>query len=653
MIGIGSYSAQDARGAWIDESAIWKCEKRYRSAGPNARVRLEQQRLCRTEISWLKSASNWPRPPASACPAPSRAFKLWLLAGSLLGIGAGVGAGWYYLANRLHAPRTDLVLYPVAYEKLRLTVIERGALESAENSDVVCRVKAGTKGSTVATTMKWVIEDGSQVRRGQVVAELDSSGLDEQLKTQKISVDQDRSTWIQAEENYKIVVSQNESDIKSAEIAIILAKLDVDKFINGEYLQTVKDIQGRTSIAESDLEMCRERTAWADRMVRKGFYTVTQAEAEHSRLKSAEIALTKVQEELRVLEAYTKKRTITDLESKLEEATRALDRVKKQAKAKESTADIDRLTKRSIYQQEEAHYRETEEEIKKCILLAPQDGMVVYYVSDQNRWGSGSQQSIVAQGEPVREGQRLMRIPDLNKMLVNTRVHEALVSRVQGEITRPTGFGDTVRAALMTTPDALVRLLGQCGFAVLREHFHDKEVRVLYSGQPAQVRIDAFADRLLRAHVKSVATIASQQDWLAADVKVYQTLVAIDEPLEGLRPGMSAEVTILVEDSREPALTLPVQAIIGTPAMGKYRKCFVMINGRPEERDILVGLSNEKMAEVRSGLVAGEQVVLNPQALLSEKDKAKGVDQERPDFGKAGSEHDGAAKGRLGKWGSR
>ena len=60
--------------------------------------------------------------------------------------------------------------------------------------------------------------------------------------------------------------------------------------------------------------------------------------------------------------------------------------------------------------------------------------MVVYYVSEQSRYGSGSQQSIIAQGEPVKEGQKLMRIPDLRRMLVNTKVHEAMVSRVHGDV---------------------------------------------------------------------------------------------------------------------------------------------------------------------------------------------------------------------------
>ena len=300
---------------------------------------------------------------------------------------SSAGGAWYYFSG-IGSSRKDLVLHTVGFDNLQLTIVERGALESAENSDIVCRVKAGTKGSTVATTIKWVIDDGSHVKRGQVVAELDDSGLYEQQKTEKITVDQAQAAWVQAEENYKIVDSQNQSDVKTAEIAVQLAELDLEKYLKGDYEQTKKDIEGRTKTAESDLEQYRDRAAWSDRMVKKGYQTASQAQADHSRQQSAEIALAKVHEEMRVLEDYTKPRTITDLRSKVEEAKRALERVKTQAKAKEVTANSDRLAKKSVFEQEEARYHEIEEEIKICTLVSPQDGMVVYYISDQSRFGA-------------------------------------------------------------------------------------------------------------------------------------------------------------------------------------------------------------------------------------------------------------------------
>src|SRR5262249_40180233 len=155
-----------------------------------------------------------------------------------------------------------------------------------------------------------------------------------------------------------------------------------------------------------------------------------QSQGEQSKLESLQINLAKANEDLRVLVDPvfgTGKRQITFLENDVREKERALERVKSQAKAKEAQARSARESTKSVYLQNVQQYKEVEEEITKCKIYAPQDGMVVYYIPEQTRGGGGSQQSIVAQGEPVREGQKLMQIPDLTQMLVNTKVHEALV----------------------------------------------------------------------------------------------------------------------------------------------------------------------------------------------------------------------------------
>src|SRR5437773_5402493 len=59
--------------------------------------------------------------------------------------------------------RTDLVTHKVHYSPLEFTIVERGALESANNHDIVCRVKAKNQQSQVSTTIKWIIDDGTQV----------------------------------------------------------------------------------------------------------------------------------------------------------------------------------------------------------------------------------------------------------------------------------------------------------------------------------------------------------------------------------------------------------------------------------------------------------------------------------------------------------
>jgi HlyD family secretion protein len=521
-----------------------------------------------------------------------------------------------------------LITHKVAYEDLQLTITERGALESAENSDIICRVKARSPNSTVSTTIRWVIEDGTQVKRGDRLIQLDDSALHEMLKAQKIVVDQARAAWVSAEKEYEIVESQNRSDIATQKLTLELAKLDLEKYEKGEYVQALQEIEGRLMIARSDLTMWEERAAWSQRMSQPGrrYVTTAQAQADEARLRSAEIALAKVLEEKRVLEKFTGPRNRKELIGKIEEGQRALERIEAQARAKEVKADADRRSKQSIYEQEQSRYYDIEEEIKKCLILAPQDGLVVYYVSEQSRFGSGSQQAIIAQGEPVREGQKLMRIPNLSRMMVNTKIHEAMVSRVRGDKYRKTGFSESVQACMVFPVDPLARLVSVLGFESIREDFiadHRAEDQILEAaGQQAKIRVEAFPDRLLDGEVRSVATVASQQDWMSADVKVYQALVTIKDEMPDLKPGMTAEVTIFTDSLRENVLTVPLQAILGSVDMGNKRRVYVLTPNGPEPREVVVGLSNDRMAVIESGLAEGEEVIVNPRVLLSDADKA-------------------------------
>src|SRR5262249_53159379 len=214
---------------------------------------------------------------------------------------------------------------------------------------------------------------------------------------------------------------------------------------------------------------------------------------------SYELTLAKYAEEKRVLvdpKYGTKKREETDRRNKVLQAKDELDRAILNARAKEVQARTDRDTKKSVYEQNLTKYREIEEEIKKCKICAPQDGLVVYYVAEGSRYGVG-RQAVVAQSETVAENQKLMQIPDLEDMLVNVKVHEAVISKIK-------------------------------------------------VGQSAVIRVDAFPDQLLHGEVVSVATVPSQQDWMSSDIKVYATKVRIkDLPKDKKRkPGMSAEVTI-------------------------------------------------------------------------------------------------------------
>lgn len=496
-------------------------------------------------------------------------------AAALLVAGLAALAGWFLFAS--NGPnRAELITDRVARGTLQMTVTERGTLEAARNEDVYCRVKTGGQGSAGLPQIKTVIPDGSQVKKGDLLVEIETSRFEDQLKTQEIAVLQAESAWKQAEEAYNIVVSQNLSEKEAAQLKLKLTRMDELKYLKGEYLQSQRDISGRTRVAESDLEMAMDRAAWAERMRLKAYFTRTQARAEQAKVLGSLIALEKVEGEMRVLEDYTKPRTLLQLGNDIRQAELDIDRLEKQARAKLVQADTDRQVKDSVYRKEQKRYQEIKEELDKCKIFAPQDGLVIYHIPESSsRSGGGGPRSTIAQGESVWEGQKLMRLPDLKHMVVNARVHEALISRVK-------------------------------------------------VGQEAQVRVDAFSERALRARVKQVANVAAKSDYFSSsDVKLYPTIVEVLDEVDDLRPDMSAEVTIFTDAPMKNVLIVPLQAIAGPSQQGKNRKCYVLTARGVEERDVVVGLSNDTHAEIREGLKEGEEVIVNPRVLLGEKDKAK------------------------------
>jgi hypothetical protein len=57
--------------------------------------------------------------------------------------------------------------------------------------------------------------------------------------------------------------------------------------------------------------------------------------------------------------------------------------------------------------------------------------------------------------------------------------------------------------------------------------------------------------------------------------------------------------------------------------MGATREVFVKVGDNYERREVALGLYNEKMVEIRSGLSEGDEIVVNPKVLLDDKDKTK------------------------------
>jgi multidrug resistance efflux pump len=239
----------------------------------------------------------------------------------------------------------------------------------------------------------------------------------------------------------------------------------------------------------------------------------------------------------------------------------------KNLEAKLAAIRADKLAQESVFELESTRKRKLETMIQNCVLRAPRDGIVVY-ANQANLWGMVQTQ--IQEGVTVREGQAIINLPDPKNMRVRAKVNESKVSHI-----RP--------------------------------------------GQPARIIVDAFPDRMLSGTVAEVTPIPAPSAGPMSDVRIYYATVNIDSGgFDELRPGLSAEVTFLVDAPRT-VVRVPLQAVRWVDTK-PYAAVAEVKPGNAEKpswqwRSLTLGETDKGFAEVISGLKPGERVVSRPEAL--------------------------------------
>ncbi len=203
-------------------------------------------------------------------------------------------------------------------------------------------------------------------------------------------------------------------------------------------------------------------------------------------------------------------------------------------------------------------YARAHRDYERTSVYAAKPGIVVY----RKIWKPGTdEESKVAVGDQVWSGRALLEIPEMSQMQVLCLIGEMDIERVR-------------------------------------------------VGQRAYIRLEAFPGPVFNGVVAELAPMASPQPG-APDIHVFELVIDIDEQDDRLKPGMSAEVEIVLETVPE-ALSVPLGALFeGKNGLVAFR----LANGTFEEVPVAIGRKNATAAVVTAGLIAGDIVALqNPNA---------------------------------------
>ncbi len=440
--------------------------------------------------------------------------------------------------------------YTVRPRDLKVTVTESGSLESQKTVEGTCEL------NSYENKIISIVDEGTLVKKGEVVVTFDSSKIDEQIAEQEIEVNSALANVESNEQEIEVTRNENESSIATAEMELDLAKLDLRKYKQGDYLVKKNELRGKIALAESELQKSKDAYIHLKELVKSGYREPEQLQGAKQEVESSKFNLQRDRESLRVLEKFEHERSLTEFTAKAKEAVRKLARAKASAAAKLTKAKGTFQNSKSRLAMERKQLKEFMEEKEKCEIKAPQDGILAY--AESKRWRGGQP---VGPGATVYQRQTIFKLPDMTRLKVKVNIHESVVKKVRQD-------------------------------------------------QKAKIRVEAFPNLLLDGTVTKVAMLAdSSRSWMNNGVKEYTSYVHIDSLPDDqqLKPGMSAEVEIMVGEFND-VLAVPVQAI--TEQRGRHY-AFVKKGDEYESRKVKVGHNNDKFIEVVSGLSEGEEITLD------------------------------------------
>jgi len=352
----------------------------------------------------------------------------------------------------------------------------------------------------------YLIPEGTVVKAGEVLVRFDTTRFE-----------------IQLEENMSALrVAQ--ADLRKAQ-----TDLEVERV---KQLSEIDRLDGEIQAVQLELDQMEKKRGLLRELADKGF--ITKSTFEENEL------------------------TYLKTKIKLNQAKGALATAQKNSKPALESIQAGVARQKANVQRAEQLIASARVDIDNAVLRAPKAGLVVYAAVSRRSPDK------VQEGMTAFRWQKLLDLPDVSEMVVDTEVNEI-------------------------------------------------DVREITEGGPVNISVEAFPGETFHGTVLQIGYLATRKRDPAGNasrVKVFGVTVKVEEKDPRLRPGLTAAVDFIV-DRRKDVVTVPVGAV----HPGKDEQfVFVSTKGKVEKRQVVLGPSNENSVVVTEGLRPGELVVVGAPA---------------------------------------
>lgn len=430
-----------------------------------------------------------------------------------------------------------------------VSIVEGGTLAAVSEVSVRNEVEGVAR-------IIYIVPEGSFVKEGDLLVELDSAQALDQVNQQQIAYEKAQFGLIQAEQTLEIQRSATNSDIRAAALKVRFAELEKRRFEEGQRMVDLVDASNRLVQAEAQLSVNLENFFNTTNLVEKGYETRNRLDSDRLAVLNSRNSLIIASNTLWLLSTFNHPKQREQLLSDVEEARNELDRVVAQSIRRMAQYQADLLTQSNTLVLNQRKLERDRRNLEATKIRAPQDGLVVY-ASGENRFSS---ESLIEEGATVRNRQEIIKLPDTSRMKVTIKVHESHVNMI-----RP--------------------------------------------GLPAFVTLDSMPDERFAGTVEKVGLLPDTQSrWGNPNLKVYNTDVHVTDRLPDVKPGVSAKAEIIITNIAD-TLSVPIQCV--TTLKGK-QVVYLADRGSGTPRPVEVGVYNTKFIQITSGLKEGDRVILSP-----------------------------------------
>jgi HlyD family secretion protein len=467
----------------------------------------------------------------------------------------------YFDSKDASAKQEEIKFATATRGDLRITVVEDGKLRAIKNHAIFPQLRGQSR-------ISFLIPEGTTVKKGDKLVEFEKKPLEELLQTKTTELEGAKREIVVKEEALTIQRSTSKAAVAAAETKRIDAKsaLDVYRNLEGpkklnELETAINDARGKLTTAQKNLGDAQKKLEdqlFVEDAQRKGIEReVTAAKDQADSLKK--MVDTQVMQQ-KIFRRYDYPQSIRTKQAALDNSILEVEKAQVQARSEVLQKEQEFAKQKDIIARLTREIKDLTEQIEKCTLTAPLDGMVLYGdPTNPNRWYYGGETQIRV-GMDWYGSNTIMTIPDLSAFEITIAIGE----EYRGKLT---------------------------------------------IGCPATIKFDAIPGLTLQGKVKTISNLARPRiQWDPSSPKVFDTTLSLEKADSRMVSGMTTRVEIVAEVVPK-VLMVPIEAVFndnGVPV------CYVRSGEKTERHEVKPGKSNDHMLEILSGLNDGEQVDLLP-----------------------------------------